>query len=302
VLHVEHHGPTGSTSWPADPVVLLHGFTQSGAAWAPVVAALTAGTGPDGTTDTGPDDTRPDDTRPDGDPGLGGAGPHAVLTVDAPGHGRSSGISADLWATADLIVEAAGPGTYAGYSMGARMALHVAVAHPDAVRRLVVVSGTGGMDDPEEREDRRRSDEEVARRVERDGVPAFLRWWLDRPIFATLPVAAAALDSRRDNTAAGLAASLRMAGTGTQEPLWERLGAIDVPTLVVAGALDAAYVARAERLVDSIGPNAALAVIPDAGHTCHLEQPAAFNAVLSAWLDHPGGKPEVMPGAEDPKS
>jgi 2-succinyl-6-hydroxy-2,4-cyclohexadiene-1-carboxylate synthase len=264
VLHVEHHGPDGSTSWPDDPVVLLHGFTQSGASWAPLVAALTTGADP-------------------------GAAPHAVVTVDAPGHGGSAGVSADLWTTADLVAGAAGTGTYVGYSMGARMALHVALAHPDAVRRLVVVSGTGGLDDPGEREERRRSDEEVARRVERDGVPAFLRWWLDRPIFATLPADAAALDSRLDNTARGLAASLRLAGTGTQEPLWERLGDITVPTLVVAGALDTAYVARAERLVDSIGPNASMVVIPDAGHTCHLERPEAFTTVLRDWLDHTGG-------------
>jgi 2-succinyl-6-hydroxy-2,4-cyclohexadiene-1-carboxylate synthase len=269
VLHVEHHGRTGSTSWPADPVVLLHGFTQSGAVWSPVVAALTAG-------------TDPASTRP---AGSGGAVPHAVVTVDAPGHGDSAGISADLWTTADLIVEAAGAGTYVGYSMGARMALHVALAHPDAVHRLVVVSGTGGMDDPGEREARRRSDEEVARRVERDGVAAFLRWWLDRPIFSTLPADAAAMDSRRDNTPGGLAASLRLAGTGTQDPLWDRLGGIDVPVLVVGGARGPAYVARAERLADSIGPNATLVVIPDAGHTCQLEQPEAFTTVLRNWLD-----------------
>jgi 2-succinyl-6-hydroxy-2,4-cyclohexadiene-1-carboxylate synthase len=121
--------------------------------------------------------------------------------------------------------------------------------------------------------------------VERDGVAAFLRWWLDRPIFSTLPAEAAAMDSRRDNTPAGLAASLRLAGTGTQDPLWDRLGGIDVPTLVVAGALDPAYVARAERLADSIGPNATLVVIPDAGHTCQLEQPEAFTTVLRNWLD-----------------
>jgi 2-succinyl-6-hydroxy-2,4-cyclohexadiene-1-carboxylate synthase len=239
-----------------DPIVLLHGFTQSGASWQPVIDAL----------------TRPEPCA------------HQVITVDAPGHGGSSTVVADLWSSAKLIVDAAGPGTYVGYSMGARMALHVALARPDAVRRLVLVSGTAGIEDAEERARRRASDEDIARRLESDGVEAFVRWWLQRPLFATLPAGAAALDSRVHNTVDGLAASLRHAGTGTQEPLWDRLGHIDVPTLVVAGALDEAYAARAGRLVASIGSNATLAMIEGAGHACHLERPQAFQSLLRSFL------------------
>jgi 2-succinyl-6-hydroxy-2,4-cyclohexadiene-1-carboxylate synthase len=234
-------------------VVLLHGFTQSGSAWRPVRAELSA------------------------------AG-HEVVTVDAPGHGASGAVRADLWTTARLVVEAAGAGSYVGYSMGARMALHVALAHPEAVARLVLLSGTAGIDDPAGRNARRDSDEEVARRVERDGVEAFVRWWLDRPLFASLPAAAAALDSRLDGSREGLASSLRLAGTGTQEPLWDRLGEIRVPTLVVAGELDAAYLKLARRLVEGIGNHATLAVIEGAGHAAHLERPGAFCAVLLPFL------------------
>jgi 2-succinyl-6-hydroxy-2,4-cyclohexadiene-1-carboxylate synthase len=259
VLHVDRyrsrpHRAAGVARHPDDPVLLLHGFTQSGGAWQPVVDDLTA------------------------------AG-HEVVTVDAPGHGRSADVRADLWASAELIVEAAGPGTYVGYSMGARLALHVALAHPEALRRLVLVSGTGGIDQAEQRAQRRRSDELIASRIERDGLEAFVRWWLERPLFATLPAEAAAIDSRLTGTAAGLAASLRLAGTGTQEPLWDRLEAIGVPTLVVVGGLDATYRGPGERLVGAIGPNATLAVIPGAGHAVHLERPAELRAVLAAFLD-----------------
>lgn len=254
MLHAERHAP--ATTPRAGAVVLLHGFTQSGTAWAPVTEALTQ------------------------------AG-HEVVTVDAPGHGASADVRADLWQAAGLIVEAAGehPADYVGYSMGARMALHVALAHPDAVRRLVLVSGTGGIDRADERAARRAADEEVAQRAERDGTAAFLRWWLARPLFATLPPEAAALESRLAGTPAGLASSLRLAGTGTQEPLWDRLGAIAVPTLVVTGALDPAYCANGQRLVKAIGPNASLTVIPGAGHAVALEQPARFTATLLAFLD-----------------
>ncbi|MCL2395649.1 MAG: alpha/beta fold hydrolase [Acidimicrobiaceae bacterium] len=261
MLHVERHsperrgpaGPDGGGSRHADPVILLHGFTQSGAAWEPVTRALVAGG-------------------------------HHVVTPDAPGHGGSAGVAADLWESATLIVEAAGAGDYVGYSMGARMALHVALAHPEAVHRLVLVSGTGGIDGEEDRAARRAGDEEIARRIERDGVAEFVEWWLRRPLFATLPPDAAALDSRLGTSPAGLAASLRLAGTGSQAPLWGRLGAIEVPTLVVVGELDAAYRRHGERLVASIGANAALEVIPGAGHAVPLERPDRFAETLAAFL------------------
>ncbi len=232
--------------------MLLHGFTQSAGSWAPLAERL--------------------------------SGTHEVIAVDAPGHGGSAEVGAGLWEGADLIAEAGGRGCYVGYSMGGRFGLHVALAHPEVVERLVLVSTTAGIDDPAERTERAASDEQIARRVERDGVPAFLDWWLARPLFATLSAEAAALDSRLGGSAAGLASSLRLAGTGVQEPLWGRLGEISVPVLVVAGELDPAYLARAHRLVAAIGSNASLSVVAGAGHACHLERPDAWLAALGAFL------------------
>lgn len=232
--------------------MLVHGFTQSGGAWGPVGDAL------------GRD--------------------HAVIAVDAPGHGRSHTVRADLWQGADLLAQAGGPGAWLGYSMGGRLCLHVALAHPEVVERLVVVSATGGIDDPGERAARRADDEDVARRVERDGLEEFVRWWLGRPLFATLPAEVAAVEHRLGGSAAGLAHSLRLAGPGNQEPLWGRLGTLEMPVLVVAGALDPPYVARAERLARCIGPNASLAVIGGAGHACHLERPDAFLQTVRPFL------------------
>src|SRR5262249_55424773 len=119
-----------------------------------------------------------------------------------------------LRAGAELMVEAAeSPAAWLGYSMGGRFALHVALRHPEAVRRLIVVSATGGLDDPAARAARRRADAALATRAEAEGVESFVRWWLQRPIFATLSPSAAAIESRQGGTAAGLASSLRLAGT-----------------------------------------------------------------------------------------
>jgi 2-succinyl-6-hydroxy-2,4-cyclohexadiene-1-carboxylate synthase len=247
VLHAEQWGK-------GDPVVVIHGFTQSAQSWGAIGAAL--------------------------------ASDHQVIALDAPGHGRSASVAADLPTGADLMTASVGTAaSWLGYSMGGRYALHVAVRHPEVVARLVLVSATAGLDDPEARRVRRKADEGLADRIEREGVERFVRWWLARPLFSTLPSEAAALDSRLDNTAAGLASSLRLAGTGTQQPLWSVLPQLEMPVLVVAGDLDAAYLAHARRLVAGIGPNASLAVISGAGHACHLEQPAAFLGAVLPFLD-----------------
>jgi 2-succinyl-6-hydroxy-2,4-cyclohexadiene-1-carboxylate synthase len=252
VLHCEVSGA-------GDPVVLLHGFTQSASSWGPVAARL--------------------------------AEHHTVVGVDAPGHGRSASVAADLGAGADLMVESVAgvlprgvAPAWIGYSMGGRFALHVALRHLSAVSRLVLVSTTGGIDDPGERRRRRDSDAALAARAEEVGLRAFVEEWLGQPLFASLPPGAAAVESRLGGTAAGLASSLRLAGSGTQDPLWDRLGTLAMPVLVVAGSRDTRYAALARRLAEAVGANADLAIIEDAGHACHLERPGPFLDVLAGFL------------------
>jgi 2-succinyl-6-hydroxy-2,4-cyclohexadiene-1-carboxylate synthase len=232
-------------------VVLLHGFTQTGRCWGDLPEHLAAD--------------------------------HEVVALDAPGHGGSADVLADLPATADLAVATAGAGTYVGYSMGARMALHCALAHPDRVERLVLISGTPGIEDGAERAARRRADEQLADRIEAIGVPAFLDEWLALPLFAGLPPERQDRAERERNTPAGLASSLRLAGTGTQEPLWSRLGEIAVPTLVVAGTEDPKFDAIAGRMAGAL-PNAERISI-GCGHTVHREAPRRFEEVLGGWLE-----------------
>jgi 2-succinyl-6-hydroxy-2,4-cyclohexadiene-1-carboxylate synthase len=229
-------------------LILLHGFTQTGGSWGQIA----------------------------GD--LGGESP------DLPGHGERSAVRADLWESARLIAESEGAGVYLGYSMGGRVALHMALAHPEMVRGLVLVSATAGIDDDVERARRRAEDEALADRIEAIGAEAFLAEWLARPMFAGLPASGRA---GRSTDAAGLASSLRLCGTGTQEPLWGRLHAITVPALVIAGENDSKYVSLAGRLTDEL-PRAELVVIPAAGHAVHLEQPDAFTGAVRDWLARHG--------------
>jgi len=235
------------------PVVLVHGFTQNRNCWGSMPASLAP--------------------RP------------RVIAVDAPGHGRSSHVRADLWETAAHLASLEDHAAFVGYSMGARMVLHTAISHPERVDRLVLVSGTAGIEDPAEREARRESDDALAASIERDGLDAFLTRWLDQPLFATLPPDARDDDARRENTVEGLASSLRLAGTGTQEPLWERLGVLTMPVLLVTGSLDQRFTAHAARMAGLIGSNATVHTIEGAGHACHRERRDEFARALEAPID-----------------
>jgi 2-succinyl-6-hydroxy-2,4-cyclohexadiene-1-carboxylate synthase len=165
--------------------------------------------------------------------------------------------------------------------MGGRLCLHLAVARPDLVERLVLISTTAGIDDDAARADRRRADEALADSVERLGLEAFLAGWVAQPMFAGL--ADPGLDDRRRNTAAGLASSLRLAGTGTQQPLWPLLASIDVPVLLVAGHDDPKFVTAVERMAGLL-PHPTVAIVEGAGHTVHLERPDEFRELLDEWL------------------
>ena len=248
MIHAELAGKATGPS-----VVLVHGFTQTGRNWGPIGRRLAAD--------------------------------YRLVMLDAPGHGRSQDAPMGLGDAADALADAGGRGVWVGYSMGGRYALHVALARPEVVERLVLVGATGGIDDAGERADRRRRDEALADRLVAVGLDQFLDEWLANPLFAGLRATPEDRLARTENTVAGLAASLRHAGTGTQEPLWDRLQQLSMPVLVVAGEQDEKFAALGRRLALAIGSNARLALIPEAGHAAHLEQPAAFVQTLRAFLD-----------------
>ncbi|HQU27433.1 MAG TPA: alpha/beta fold hydrolase [Acidimicrobiales bacterium] len=158
----------------------------------------------------------------------------------------------------------------------------MALRHPGIVSRLVVLSASAGIEDETERAARRARDEALARRIERIGAGAFLEEWLAQPLFATLPRDAAERAARSAD-AAGLADSLRRAGTGTQAWLLEDLARLEVPTLVLAGERDPKFVEAGTRLAGAL-VNARLVVLEGLGHAAHLEDPAAVASAVRDFL------------------
>src|SRR5947199_2172883 len=131
----------------AESLMLLHGFTHTGASWEPVLEAL-------GERYRG----IAVDVRGDGT-----AGERRPVTLEA--------VIGDVEALAPERF------TLAGYSMGGRVALHVALALSSRVRRLVLIGASPGIEDPGEREARREADERLAAEIEASTIEGFARRW-----------------------------------------------------------------------------------------------------------------------------
>ena len=265
------------------PLLLIHGFTGRGANWLPLLPELRRVA--------------------------------TTITVDLLGHGNSDSPpdparhaverqAADIAAILRRL--RLSPAAAMGYSMGARVALRLALAAPAVVSRLILESPSAGIADPDVRVARRASDEELARLAERDGIEAFVAHWESLPIFASesaLPPETRAhyhADRLRCRPA-GLAASLRGAGQGSMESLHGRLEFVTAPTLVIAGELDGVGRARARDIAAAIR-GADLAVVEAAGHAPHRERCAEVTRLVLDFLARPPAPPTTtaIPPAQLP--
>ena len=235
----------------AHDLVLLHGFTNTGASWQPVIAAL--------------------------------GQRYRAIAPDIRGHGAASAaVPVTLEAViADTARLTEGPFALAGYSQGGRIALHVALAHPERVSSLALIGASPGIADPAERAARRAADERLAIEIEASSIEAFADRWARMPVLAGLrpDTAAAARADRLRNAPDGLARALRGLGTGTLPPVWDRLADLTMPVRLIVGERDAKFRAIAGAMAAG-SPRASVHVVADAGHAVHLERPAAVAALL----------------------
>lgn len=204
-----------------------------------------------------------------------------AMCLDAPGHGDHQNAKRSLDECASDIASQMVPGVLIGYSMGARMALHVALQHPSVVNTLVLISGTPGLHTESERAARRLSDEKLATHIEQVGIDVFIDEWLRQPIFSGLSNSTNQRNDRLRNSATGLADSLRFAGTGTQESLWDQLSQLQMAVHVIAGELDAKFTDIANKMHECI-TRSELTVVASVGHTVHLENPVLTARLLDS--------------------
>ena len=256
-------------------LVLLHGFAGTGRTWDGVVKLLA-----------------PERYTP--------------LALDLPGHGEARGLPGreEAWSLPGREEARGLPGreqagidfdacvgyilgqsperfVLVGYSLGGRLGLHIALAAPERVSRLVLVSSTAGIADVAERAERRAADDAIAERLEGRTFAEFMDRWEAQPVFAGDPpeVHAAMRAEQQRNQPRALAAVLRGIGTGVMPPLWDRLAELQMSTAVLVGDRDVKFHAAGRRMVELL-PNAELRIVPG-GHRLPLENPRAVAEALA---------------------
>jgi 2-succinyl-6-hydroxy-2,4-cyclohexadiene-1-carboxylate synthase len=236
-----------------DNLVLLHGFGGTRRAWDLVIGHLPA-----------------ERYRP--------------LALDLPGHGDQVDAARPIafdGCVASVLERSPERFVLAGYSMGGRIALHVALAAPERVSRLVLVSATAGIEDDVERAERSERDRRLADEIEEGTIERFVDGWRAQAMFAEDPaeVDAFARTDQLRNRPDGIAASLRGVGTGEMQPLWGRLGELTMPVAILAGERDTKFHAPARRMAGLL--SGALLAIVVGGHVLPLENPQAVAAAIA---------------------
>jgi 2-succinyl-6-hydroxy-2,4-cyclohexadiene-1-carboxylate synthase len=256
-----------TTTGPVDapPLLLLHGFMSSAAEWQEIAERL--------------------------------SGEYRLLIPDLPGHGASTtlpyphaytmpGAARALLALLDA--ESIDRCAVASYSMGGRLALYLALRHPERVERLLLESASPGLATGKERAARRAADEQLAQRLETGDLREFVEDWYRQPLFATLardePLLHRTIEARLQNDPRELARSLRAMGTGSQPSLWEELPGLNVPTLAVVGEEDAKFAALA-RDIEAVSHPSWAATVKEAGHVAHSEATETYISLLRSFLE-----------------
>ena len=220
---------------------------------------------------------------------------YRCLLVDLPGHGENRSLDENDYTIPNcaqsllqlldkLDIDKT---DILGYSMGGRLALYLAVTFPKRCRCLILESSSPGLKTKIERDERAESDQELAAKLEREGLEVFLKEWYGKPIFATLKERhgklSGFLSQRRRSDPAGLAMSLRMMSTGKQPSLWDKLSEINLPLLLLAGEKDLKFSGIARSMAD-LCPTAEIRIIANAGHNLHIEQPEQFVRIVRDFL------------------
>lgn len=250
----------GSVTSP--PLVFLHGFLGSGADFESIMRALSDS--------------------------------FYCIAVDLPGHGQTATFTDDfgmeaIAASIIVLVETLNlkPCHLLGYSMGGRLALYLGIHFPEYFRTLLLESASPGLDTEKARCDRRQQDERLAQRLEQEDFTEFLHRWYRLPLFQSLaqhPRYEAMFQRRLKNHPHSLARSLRGMGAGSQPSLWRELTELKQPTLLLIGEYDTKFIEIAQSMTDQ-SHKISRVMLPEAGHTLHLENESAFLKAIQDFMD-----------------
>ncbi|XP_077237681.1 2-oxoglutarate decarboxylase/hydro-lyase/magnesium ion-binding protein isoform X2 [Tasmannia lanceolata] len=266
-------------------IVFLHGFLGTGEDWVPIMKALSATT--------------------------------RCISIDLPGHGRSqihrhadAGAKQERNISIEVITDLLNkvisditPGkiVLVGYSMGARIALYMALRCNKKIDGSVIISGSPGLRDVAARRIRTAQDDARAQYLIAHGLPCFLKTWYEGELWKSLrrhPHFEQMIDSRANHDDVNaLAKSLSDLSLGRQPSLWEDLKLCKMPLLFIVGENDRKFKGITQQMCHEISSSSAseggdqtektpeMLVVPDCGHALHLESPLHVINAVRKFLD-----------------
>ncbi|WJX87640.1 hypothetical protein P8452_69808 [Trifolium repens] len=235
------------------------------------------------------------------------------ISIDLPGHGKSTlhGVKSatgepcfSLELVADIlhkIIHHVAPAkvTLVGYSMGARIALYMALRFSSKIKGAVLISASPGLKDKLARKIRAAKDDSRARSVIAHGLQLFLSSWYAGELWKSLrshPHFNRIISTRlQHNDIQNLAQMLSGLSIGRHPPLWEDLPNCRVPLLIIHGEKDKKFKKIAQAMMNTICSGLEskdeevndmheVVEIPNCGHAAHLENPLPVIAALRQFM------------------
>lgn len=218
-----------------------------------------------------------------------------IIAPDIRGYGRSDKVTTPF-TLEDMAADVLGVckregidgAIVGGISVGSAIAMIIGLDHPAFARALILVGGASAR--PASYDDR------IAG-YETAGVAAYQRGHIEdcfAPTFPATPLGGYLTDLfvERGPTLDGKAIGqvFRARGAAHMTP---RLAAMRVPTLVVNGEHDSPSSLEGGRQTASLIPNAWHRELKGAGHCCNIEDPVAFDAAVTEFLEHHGLMPSL---------
>ena len=263
-----HYLTAGNPSHP--PMIFFHGFMGTGRDWSEIINHF--------------------------------SGQYFCIAPDLPGHGKTfldlqqqalawKDLGAIFYTLIGSLTKEKIIG--AGYSMGGRVVLYMAVTFPSLFKALIIESASPGLKTAREKKVRIFHDQSIASKLENTDFNEFLENWYRQPLFLSLyehPAYANMLKQRKKENPKQLAAALRLLNSGVQPSLWKELKNIKIPLLLLSGEADLKYSALLSEMQQRC-PNADLHIVGQTGHNIHFENPLVFLEYMSNFLDQIGENP-----------
>ena len=218
------------------------------------------------------------------------------LAIDIPGHGKnyfkdlSNSYTFDNWNEDFLSIinhQKSKKINLCGYSMGGRLAISFAVAHPERIESLILVSTTAGIKNNSKKKLRLNENLELSFRILKD-YPEFITYWENLDFFSIQKSRnrngfKIQREIRLSQNPQQLSFALQNLGTGNMPNYWDKISKFNFPVLIICGDKDSKYCEISKDLKSNI-LNSHLEIIQNSGHAPHIDQQLMFTKIIQKFI------------------